>query len=135
MDIFILRHGEAGSKNQCAVANDRERFLTQAGQVMCQQAGSTLSALSESKPVNQIIHSPFLRTTQTASIVHRLLEEKGGQPIELLANQVLLGDNAPHAVSRWLNHYVNALPEDSRIVLVSHQPLVARLLEWMGGRH
>lgn len=119
--IVILRHGEAEYGGDA----DASRILTNNGIRYSRAVANTLhNGLEEG--LDAIFYSPFVRTQQTAKTVLETLSGLNNQVIHLAANSNLLGDNTPHSVCRWLD----TLPYE-RILLVSHQPLVSCLVDWM----
>src|SRR5919197_3008107 len=73
MDIFILRHGEAGKKVATG-AKDSERPLTVAGQKEVADIANSLKDL-EIK-FDLIISSPLKRAHQTAAIVAKIFKKE-----------------------------------------------------------
>lgn len=124
--IAILRHGEA----EFAGNSDAGRVLTLRGIRNSQVAAETLVAyLSSQAPemgLDAVFYSPFVRTHQTADAALKILNTRSDHPIYFSAEKTLLGDNTPHAVCRWLD----TLPYE-RILLISHEPLVSCLVDWL----
>ncbi|WP_439133644.1 phosphohistidine phosphatase SixA [Pseudomaricurvus sp.] len=116
MQAFILRHGEA----QLFADSDPERALTSVGY---QQ---TLDILSESqaelKAVTRIIASPYVRAQQTASLASKLLS----LPVE--TSDLLVPEGRLPQVAQLLDSVNHDIP-----LLVSHQPLVGELVNWLCG--
>jgi len=118
--IAILRHGEA----EFGGDYDASRELTQRGIVNSHSVASTLQDNFHAEGgLQAIFYSPFVRTQQTAETVLAAFDDS---LIPSEASNALLGDNTPLTVCRWLE----ALPYD-RILLVSHQPLVSCLVDWL----
>ena len=88
--------------------------------------------LLKGKGLDAIFYSPFTRTQQTAKAVSDTLASLNGLDVEdgcaihLAPNNHLLGDNIPHMVCKWLD----SLPYET-VLLISHQPLVSCLLDWV----
>ena len=121
--IAILRHGEA----EFGADYDAGRELTDIGIQDCCAAAKTLDdQFSKIGGIEAIFYSPFVRTQQTADTVIDALAAFDSRPIHVSANKALLGDNTPLAVCQWLD----TLPYE-RIVLISHQPLVSCLVDWL----
>lgn len=128
--IAILRHGEA----EYGLDDDASRVLTDNGiQYSCEAAKTLHQALLlKGKSLDAIFYSPFTRTRQTANAVSETLasldvqDVKDDSAIYLAPNNHLIGDNIPHMVCRW----VDSLPYEN-VLLISHQPLVSCLLDWM----
>jgi phosphohistidine phosphatase len=72
VDLFLLRHGEAG-KRMPANSKDRERTLTAAGKEEIEQIGNALAELGYEFDV--IAASPLVRARDTASIVSKALKK------------------------------------------------------------
>ena len=112
-DIVILRHGEA----EDYAGSDAQRQLT--------AKGITDTNLQMQRLVEQgfkpdvIMHSPFVRTTQTAEICQQHFPDA-----TLSAKSGLMHSAQPEQVPMLWQNY------DS-ILLVSHMPLVARLLLYL----
>jgi phosphohistidine phosphatase len=118
--IAILRHGEAVYGGDY----DASRALTESGIINSRVAAKTLhdNFLAEGG-LQAVFYSPFLRTQQTAEAVLAAFDDS---LIIAEASNMLLGDNTPLNVCIWLE----TLPFD-RILLVSHQPLVSCLVDWL----
>ena len=72
MDVFVLRHGRAGSWNPLRYPDDRLRPLTSEGQARLSRQTSAMKAIGVCPDV--IVSSPLIRALQTAQIVHKGLE-------------------------------------------------------------
>ncbi len=117
MILTIWRHGEAGSASR-----DELRELTTRGAddigFGCQQFHQGCEARGIAPPTH-ILHSPWLRTTQTAEIIAGAYSHA-----RLAAFDALRPGATPEDVDRALSDYEAA----EHVLLVHHQPLVARLL-------
>lgn len=122
MIITIWRHGEAGR-----AITDRLRELTGEGMDdigfgchhfhdICHQRGIVHPDL--------ILHSPWVRTTQTADIIATAFTHAGIRPIKALQP----GSDIP-AVDSALVEIQQGGSCPQHVVLVSHQPLVSQLLD------
>ena len=121
--IGILRHGEA----EFGADYDARRKLTENGILGSRAAAETLhQQFLALGGLEAIFYSPFVRTQQTAETVLAALADVDTRPILLSANNALLGDNTQLNVCQWLD----TLPYE-RILLISHQPLVACLVDWL----
>lgn len=111
MRLLLLRHGEAGYD----APSDEQRHLTEHGrlrvQQMLKQQSETLVGLE------RIIHSPYLRTCQTAQLVQDL------QPAMCESLALLTPESSPQQLVDWL-----AQQTDSTLMLVTHQPLIGQLV-------
>lgn len=126
MILTIWRHGQAGS-----APTDRERELTLLGREQlvsgarqyhraCQAAGLPLPVL--------LMHSPWLRTTQTARIVSSELEN-----VPLNSCDHLAPGRQPGDVTGLLAELLENPGHPEHVCLVSHQPLVSRLIDHLSG--
>ncbi len=120
MIVTIWRHGEAGS-----AARDRLRELTDRGRddvaFACHRFHDTCEERGLGHPT-RILHSAWVRATQTADIVASAFSHANMRPFEALAP-----GNGPRQVDEAL-HQLG--PEsDDHLVLVSHQPLVSTLVD------
>lgn len=125
--LTIWRHGEAGWASA-----DSQRELTEQGRddigFACQQFHQACLAREIPHP-DLILYSPWLRTTQTADLLGSAFSHA-----QLVPEQVLLPGSSPEAVVAALQR---SLERDStaveHMVLVSHQPLVSRLVDLLLG--
>ena len=113
MQLYILRHGDAERLS----SSDRERQLTARGKVEVQTVLTKHKA--ELAAVETIWVSPYMRAQQTAAVVS---EQLPNIAVQTLAQ--LTPDNRPVDVLKFLCQQ----PEDSTLLLVSHQPLVSDLV-------
>ena len=140
--LAILRHGEAESP--VGFSGDAQRRLTPAGEKMSLNAANSLapyylldqSSLAKNKKdqntydLEVIWYSPFVRTEATATIIYDFFKESNKESApKLEATEYLLGENSASDVGQWL-----ADSPYQRILLVSHQPLVANLTYWLTGQ-
>ena len=113
VDLVILRHGEA----EPYINSDAERELTSRGR---EETRAQIALLAEQgfQP-EEIIHSPFTRTTQTAGVCHEFFPDA-----KLRAHSGLMHSAQPEMVPLiW--------GESNSVLLASHMPLVARLLLYL----
>ncbi|OPX55810.1 phosphohistidine phosphatase, SixA [Oceanospirillum multiglobuliferum] len=110
MKLIIVRHGEAG-----VAATDPERALTANGR---QQVQRITQAMKDELIGSIAYASPYLRAQQTLELISQGLGEQDGQTLAFITP-----DDAPEPVLSWL-----ALQSDACLMLVSHQPLVSRLI-------
>lgn len=107
-----MRHAQAGWD----APSDRERTLTQVGEDQAKRAAESIATYA-AVPA-RIVHSPWLRTTQTAHIIARQL---GDIPCE--ADEAL----APDAdVRLWSQCW-----QTDGDLVISHQPMVSAYLSWL----
>ncbi len=117
MKVFVLRHGEAHP----FAASDSQRRLTERGVVQTQQVlHDKKHALST---VTKVIASPYVRAQQTAALVQAALG------LEIETHSFLEPDSNMQSLLDWLNRQAT----DDVYLLVSHQPLVGRFVDWLCG--
>lgn len=114
MELFIVRHGDAPT------GEDGERRLSEQGFREVRDLARWLKATGVT--VERILASPYLRAQQTAKEIHRILEVQ--TPLE--TEPLLVTFSAPELTAEALR----ARPE-SALLVVSHMPLVARLLAYL----
>jgi len=109
-DLVILRHGEAGYAQR-----DNDRRLTETGQKQINSQYQWLTAQGYDPEL--ILHSPYRRTCETASLANQYF------PDAVLQTEPLLTPDADPALA---SAFINTL-ESHRILVVSHMPMVACL--------
>ena len=122
MLVTIMRHGEAGS-----AVTDQRRELTARGTSEAKKAAVALLAACSRwsvRPPDELYFSRWVRTTQTARLVAEALGLESRQSIECL-----IPGSAASATDRLLE----GLDAECHVVLVSHQPLVSRLVDRYSG--
>jgi phosphohistidine phosphatase len=121
--LTIWRHGTAADG-----ANDRLRELTDAGRddvgFGSQRFHEACIAYKIPHP-QAILHSPLLRTTQTAEIIAAAFTHA-----RVRAVQALQPGNKPFTVDEELSRFVDYRLPQQHIVVVCHQPLVSHLVEY-----
>lgn len=125
MTIFILRHGQAEPQ----ITTDEARRLTDKGRV--DTSNVMLRRVPYIAPLTQIWASPLVRAQQTAEIAASYFPGLAIQTTDLLVPEA-----NPQALLDWLEELKKqqaAHPELS-ILLVSHQPLVGRLVNMLCGK-
>ncbi len=128
MILTIWRHGAAGS-----AVSDELRELTPGGTddvgYGCRQFHDLCHARGISHP-ELVLHSPWVRTTQTAEIIDSAFTHALLRPLPALAP----GGNVA-GVDRALEDLEAAPSPVGHVVLVGHQPLVSRLVDhYLGAR-
>jgi phosphohistidine phosphatase len=73
LEIYLLRHGEAGKR--VPVAKDSERALTAAGREEVEKIGESLA--EQRYVFDMVVSSPLKRAKDTASIVNKALKRSG----------------------------------------------------------
>lgn len=117
MELFILRHGQAEAYN----ANDASRQLVERGRN--QVAQIVQLSLNDLQFLNQIWVSPYVRAQQTAQIAAGYLNA-----VQQYSQDLLLPETDPQLLIRQLQ-----ASESKSLLLVSHQPLVSRLVDILCG--
>jgi phosphohistidine phosphatase len=117
MELFIMRHGQA----EPFTANDASRQLVEKGRL--DVAKIIQNSSLDLHKVKQIWVSPFIRAQQTARIAAEILGST-----QLITQHFLTPDNDPLDVVRQLQ-----LIDCDSLMLVSHQPLVSRLIGFCCG--
>ena len=124
--LAVMRHGHAEN----SVTSDRERRLTEMGVLASGQGASVVGRFFDRDfPLARVYHSPFERTTQTASVLLAGFSEQGWAPLGRVAakpSDELLGEQSPKEVFAWL-----VADQVDNALLISHQPLVSRLLAYL----
>jgi phosphohistidine phosphatase len=126
MIATILRHGEAGS-----AATDAQRKLTPVGERDIGCAANAFMGACESRGIaapTLILHSPWLRTRETAKIF-----AAANPAANLEVQDSLAPERGLSAVIETLSLLPSLLPEPAHVVLVSHQPLVSQLADYLLG--
>lgn len=121
MILTIWRHGTAEY-----ASNDRQRELTTAGREDVDFGSARFRQaclLRNIAPVTALLHSPWVRTAQTAQIIAIALHTP-----RVISENALRPGGALAGVDTLVSSYSNG---DSRqhIVLVSHQPMVSNLVD------
>lgn len=111
MRLILLRHGEAGFD----AAKDELRSLTDNGRFQLRRLLQQHS--QELAGVQRIVHSPYVRTCQTAGLVREV------QSIDSESLNLLVPESSPQRVVDWLSEQ-----SDDSLLLVTHQPLIGLLV-------
>ena len=124
MDLYLLRHGEAGKRVPVA-SRDSERGLTAAGEGEVEEVGRAMDKLGLKFDV--VASSPLKRAKDTADLVNKALKMKGG--VEEWPELSPEGDRA------LLSRRLGRLRRDSKVLCVGHEPYLTDLAsEIVGGR-
>jgi phosphohistidine phosphatase len=116
VELFILRHGKAEAASRGMA--DAGRHLTRKGREEIEAVARWI--VLQEYWFNVIATSPLARALETAAIVAEALNESGK-----VAHWESLGTGGDlDAVFRELSKF----PEDSRILLVGHEPLLSSLI-------
>lgn len=110
MNLWLLRHGEAEQR----ASTDEARKLTSHG-----QHEVLLVALHlKNKPIDLILHSPYLRAMQTAELVIKTIGYTG----KVQQAAWLTPDDDPYKAIKELDKLA-----EKNILIVSHQPFLGVL--------
>lgn len=126
MQLYIMRHGEAAPASGFDLDADAGRPLTANGRAQVVEVISRRKrALAD---LELVLASPYLRARQTARLVMGQLDTAP----QLLITDCLTPDSRPAAVLDFIEQL-----GASAILIASHMPLVARLVESLtaGGGH
>ena len=117
MDLFILRHGEAGQRVSTG-RGDFQRSLTTAGQKEVSDIAKSLKELGTKFDV--VITSPLKRAHQTAAIVAKTLkiEKKMQDWAEL----------SPEGNRIDLYNKLSHLKQQSLVLVVGHEPYLSKMV-------
>jgi phosphohistidine phosphatase len=126
MIVTIWRHGEAGR-----AVSDRLRELTVTGAAdvgfACHRFHDICHARGIPHP-ELVLHSAWVRTTQTADIIASAFTQASLSP-----NKALQPGGSIEAVDAALADITVSDPTVQHVVLVSHQPLVSYLVDYYLG--
>ena len=112
-----MRHGEAGE-----AATDRARTLTTKGRAEAAAAGVGL--LARGARVGQIVHTPYARASETASLVAAALG----------VNSIVADERfEPEASVVGAKAALVAGDVDAATLVVAHMPILPRLVELLCG--
>jgi len=117
MDLFILRHGKAGTSDH-SDPGDSERHLTRQGREEIAEIGAWMRAQQLKFPI--IASSPLPRAAETAAIIARVL----GEPKEVTSWDALATGYPPAAVLGKIAEIMH----ENRVLLVGHEPQLSSLI-------
>ncbi|MES2606744.1 MAG: phosphohistidine phosphatase SixA [Pseudomonadota bacterium] len=118
MNLYLLRHGEAEARQY----DDPQRALTGRGKLEVRDVARQFAA--RKVPLDLCLHSPYLRTTQTAEVFMAEL----GSSLRPLPQPVLTPE---HRAFKVLDHLRTLQVE--HVLLVTHNPLVSELYAVLTG--
>jgi phosphohistidine phosphatase SixA len=119
MNIFLLRHGIAASRDPARFENDSLRPLTAHGEDQIRKISKAMRRLKLG--VDGIWFSPYLRTRQTAAATAKELQLKD----KLQQQEQLSPDGDP---AKLLADLASLRPSPRSFLLVGHEPSLSRLL-------
>lgn len=117
MDLFILRHGEAG-RSSATVKDDSKRTLTVDGEKEIKDISKGMKELGIE--FDYIFTSPLLRAKQTAELVSKIVVPKN--PIKEM------DELKPEGNKLQLYNKLSNLKQDSSVLLVGHEPYLSELI-------
>jgi len=111
--LFVLRHADA----EPMASSDAARALTEKGREQAERVGRFM--LAQGWKPSLILHSPYLRTKQTAEIVAQALG------LEISVEPTLRSGMRPEEGLALLK---NVLRRDEPVLLVGHEPDLSALM-------
>lgn len=119
MDLYILRHAIAVSRDDASIPRDSDRPLTTKGAAKLRKVVRGMKALGLS--FDLILTSPYVRARQTAELVADDL----GAATTVERTPHLAPDGDPRA----LMDLIGSRPHDGgRILVVGHEPYLSQLI-------
>ncbi|TMI09477.1 phosphohistidine phosphatase SixA [Candidatus Bathyarchaeota archaeon] len=116
IDIFILRHGEAGNR-MTVMEKDSERSLTPEGRAEMQKIAQSLKAIG--LQTDRIYTSPLRRARETAEIAAKVLKIPTLEEWDELK---------PDGSKPELYRKLARLEQNSRPILVGHEPYLTSMI-------
>lgn len=123
MEVYLLRHGEAGKRVPIA-ARDLERTLTAAGKQEMEEVGGAMAELELKFDV--VASSPLRRAKDTALLVNKALKRKS--EVEEWP------ELAPEGSRVTLYRRLNKLRPGTAVLLVGHEPYLTTAIGEITGR-
>ncbi|MDE1725948.1 MAG: phosphohistidine phosphatase SixA [Thaumarchaeota archaeon] len=117
MDLFILRHGEAG-RSSATVRDDSKRTLSVEGEKEVKDISKGIKSLGIE--FDYILTSPLLRSKQTAELVSKIIMPKN--PIKEL------DELKPEGNKLQFYNKLSNLKQDSSVLIVGHEPYLSELI-------
>lgn len=118
MQLILFRHGIAIDREDPNCPPDPERYLTQEGEHLTQQAAYGLKAMKVTP--NRILTSPLLRAVQTAKIAADVLRVKSS---DLIVTDALLPHEDPAGFISSLAQY-----DGADVLAVGHAPHIDEIV-------
>lgn len=118
MDVFVLRHGEAGNRVSMPT-KDSGRPLTQSGRKEIEEIAESLYDGLKVK-IDKIVSSPLARALQTAEIVNKAY--RGSSKLETW------DELRPDGSRPELERRLSKLGRDANVLLVGHEPYLSMLM-------
>jgi phosphohistidine phosphatase len=125
MELYFMRHGIAAPEDTPGITSDGERPLTPKGIKRMRKAAKGLLSLRVS--FDRVLTSPLLRARQTAQVITEVLDaEERLQEIPELAPE----RSVQELVTRLADY-----GDETRILLVGHQPLLGETASFLLSRN
>jgi phosphohistidine phosphatase len=118
VNVFILRHGEAGT-HVTMPSKDFERPLTESGRKEIEDIASSLLDLHVG--FDRVATSPLRRAKETAEIVTSIYEENG--PKLEIWEELRPEGNKQETLQR-----LSKLKQDDDVLLVGHEPYLSAMM-------
>ena len=116
MDLYILRHGEAGKRS--ATRNDSQRSLSITGRQEMEEIAKALVKLG--LEFDYVFTSPLVRCKQTTEIVMKYIKSRN--------SVVELNELRPEGNKLELYNKLSKLKPGSLTLLVGHEPYLSDLV-------
>src|SRR5574342_317924 len=119
MELFVLRHGEAGQRS--SMASDRIRPLTSAGKAEIHEIAKALKIIG--LKFDLVVTSPLKRAYDTAIIISDIFN---------IGNKVQVWNElAPEGQRIEVYRKISHLREEYTVLIVGHQPLLGQMINDM----
>ncbi len=123
MEVYFLRHGEAG-KRMAVAEKDSERGLTESGRQEVTEIGESMANLK--LKFDLVASSPLKRAKETAAIVNKALKRKDGveEWVELV----------PEGSREALYRRLGKQRAGTSILLVGHEPYLTTAINELAAK-
>jgi len=115
MELFILRHGEAGQRT---LSSDRIRPLTSAGKSELFEIAKALKTIG--LKFDLVVASPLKRAYDTAMIISDVFN--------INSKVHVWNELAPEGKKTDVYHKISQLREEYSVLIVGHQPLLGEMV-------
>jgi phosphohistidine phosphatase len=115
MELFVLRHGEAGQRT---LSSDRIRPLTSAGKSELFEIAKALKTIG--LKFDLVVASPLKRAYDTAMIVSDVFN--------IDSKVHVWNELAPEGKKTDVYHKISQLREEYSVLIVGHQPLLGEMV-------
>ena len=122
MDLFVLRHGLAGTRGSPEYPNDDLRPLTPKG--VRKMVGQVRGLNSLNMSLDAILTSPLVRAVETAGIVHQGLDRPG----QLVTSDTLKPTGDPE---RLIEKLAMNFTSSRNVMIVGHEPYLSGLVSML----